>query len=94
LPARTPIERIVDQACGYTPTLGNAEGELQQFFEHCRDLLLMWPGLDDPRNFVQPAEARLRAAKPQFTEAQLDAAARLTPVHLFQGKDVEKPDIR
>jgi hypothetical protein len=58
LPARAPIERLVDQACGYTPTLGNDVGELQQFFEHCRDLLLMWPGLDDQRNFVQPTEAQ------------------------------------
>jgi hypothetical protein len=36
-------------------------------------------------------EARLRAAKPQFTQTQLDAVAKLTPVHLFQGKDVKMP---
>lgn len=51
LPVRSPIEQMVDRSCGHTPTLNLDETELQQFFEHCRELLLHWPGLYEARNF-------------------------------------------
>jgi hypothetical protein len=53
LPQRSPIEAMVDQACGNVPSLTNDEGELQEFFRECRDLLLRWPGLDNPANFAE-----------------------------------------
>lgn len=55
LPMRKPIEQMVDRATGHVPTLNNDEAELDQFFGHCRDLLLQWPGLDDPKNFRESA---------------------------------------
>jgi len=52
LPQRSPIEAMVDQACGRVPSLDNDEGERQEFFEHCRDMLLRWPGLDNAAFFA------------------------------------------
>jgi len=44
-------------------------------------------------DFAARMEARIRAAKPQFTKEQLEAAEKLTPDHLFQGADVEFPKV-
>jgi len=43
---------MVDQACGHVPDLTNDEAEMQEFFGFCRDMLMRWPGLDDPANFA------------------------------------------
>lgn len=56
LPQRSNIEQAVDRACGVEPGFGNDEAEQQQFFEHCRDLLLRLPMLSDPK-FFQPQAA-------------------------------------
>lgn len=46
--ARSPIEAMVDRACGHVPVAANTEADMDAFFSHCADLWLRIPVPAEP----------------------------------------------
>jgi hypothetical protein len=86
-----------DSTCKHALSASSAPAAVQQGCELCSSPLFAGTQCKNCGRVAavqEGATARMKAAPPLFTPEELEAAAKVpTPDHLFQGEDVEHPNI-
>lgn len=87
-----PMTPFVDDAGGVH--LASTAAEIKaECLNHVMAEMIALPVVETPAGALADAEAKMRAAKPLFTQEQREKVRANAPSHLFQGPDVEVPNL-